>query len=190
MPSALVTFSLLDNDDKAMTVEEGRRVLKPLLDYIKRRGLDLSEDINLEDYGGLYDALRTLEREGVIRRYTDGPEDIYWIAENRAHEAAFYRNTLIHHLITRAICEVALVRVAQEEAEDVTNAMWEEVVRLRDVLSTSSSSRALPTSPLTLRTKSTLHTQVGNRKRSTPRRSCPPWPRQSCSLHTARSARS
>ncbi len=134
MPSALVTFSLLDNDDKAMTVEEGRRVLKPLLDYIKRRGLDLSEDINLEDYGGLYDALRTLEREGVIRRYTDGPEDIYWIAENRAHEAAFYRNTLIHHLITRAICEVALVRVAQEEAEDVTNAMWEEVVRLRDVL--------------------------------------------------------
>lgn len=134
MPSALVTFSLLDNDDKAMTVEEGRRVLKPLLDYFKRRGLDLSEDLDLEDYGGLYDALRTLEREGVIRRYTDGPEDIYWIAENRAHEAAFYRNTLIHHLITRAICEVALVRVAQEEADDVANAMWEEVVRLRDVL--------------------------------------------------------
>ena len=27
----------------------------------------------------------------------------HWIAENKAHEAAFYRNTLIHHLITRAI---------------------------------------------------------------------------------------
>ena len=134
MPSALVTFSLLDNDDKAMTVEEGRRVLKPLIDYIKRRGLDLSEDINLEDYGGLYDALRTLEREGVIRRYSDGPEDIYWIAENKAHEAAFYRNTLIHHLITRAIVEVALVRVAEEHADNVTDATWDEAVRLRDVL--------------------------------------------------------
>ncbi len=78
--------------------------------------------------------MRTLEREGVIRRYTDGPDDIYWIAENRAHEAAFYRNTLIHHLVNRAIVEVALVRVAEENADDVSDATWEEAVRLRDVL--------------------------------------------------------
>ncbi len=134
MPSALVTFSLLDNDDKAMTVDEGRRVLKPLIDYIGRRGLDLSEDIDLEDHGGLYDAVRTLEREGVIRRFTEGPEDVYWIAENKAHEAAFYRNTLIHHLVNRAIVEVALVRVAEEGADDVAAATWEEARRLRDVL--------------------------------------------------------
>lgn len=134
MPSALVTFSLLDNDDKAMTVDDGRRVLQPLIEYIGRRGLDLSEDINLEDYGGLYDALRTLEREGVIRRFTEGPEDVYWIAENKAHEAAFYRNTLIHHLINRAIVEVALVKVAEEGSADVREATWEEAVRLRDIL--------------------------------------------------------
>ncbi len=134
MPSALVTFSILDNDDKAMTVADGRRVLKPLLDYMSVRGLDLSEDVNLEDHGGLHDALRTLEREGVIRRFTEGPEDVYWIAENNAHEAAFYRNTLIHHLINRAIVEVALVRVAEDGAENVTDATWEEAVRLRDVL--------------------------------------------------------
>jgi len=134
MPSALVTFGLLDNDDRALTVDEGRRVIEPLLRYIKIRGLDLSEKINLEDYGGLYDALRTLEREGVIRRYTGGVEDVYWIAENRSHEAAFYRNTLIHHLINRAIVEVALIRVAQEKPANVVDATWDEAVRLRDVL--------------------------------------------------------
>ncbi len=134
MPSALVTFGLLDNEDRAMTADEGRRVIEPLLRYIEARGLDLSEDIDLADYGGLYDALRTLEREGVIRRYTGGVEDVYWIAENRAHEAAFYRNTLIHHLINRAIVEVALVRVSQEKPADIVEASWEEAVRLRDVL--------------------------------------------------------
>lgn len=134
MPSALVTFGLLDNDDRGMTVDEGRRVIEPLMRYLRIRGLDLSEDIDLEDYGGLYDALRTLEREGVIRRYTGGLEDVYWIAENRAHEAGFYRNTLIHHLINRAIVEVALVRVADEQPENIVDATWEEAVRLRDVL--------------------------------------------------------
>jgi glycerol-3-phosphate O-acyltransferase len=134
MPSALVTFGLLDNDDRAMTVDEGRRVIEPLLRYIKIRGLDLSEKINLEDYGGLYDTIRTLEREGVIRRYTGGVEDVYWIAENREHEAAFYRNTLIHHLINRAIVEVALIRVSQEKPDNVVDATWEEAVRLRDAL--------------------------------------------------------
>lgn len=134
MPSALVTFSLLDNDDRALTVDDGRAILRPLMSYFKARGLDLSESINLEDYGGLYDALRTLEREGVIRRYTGGSEDVYWIAEDRQHEAGFYRNTLIHHLINRAIIEVALVRVAEEQPEDVTAATWNEAVRLRDVL--------------------------------------------------------
>lgn len=134
MPSALVTFGLLDNEDRAMTIEEGRRVIEPLLRYIKIRGLDLSEKMDLADSGGLYDAAQTLEREGVIRRYTGGTEDVYWIAENRAHEAGFYRNTLIHHLINRAIVEVALIRVAEEQPSDVVEAAWEEAVRLRDVL--------------------------------------------------------
>jgi glycerol-3-phosphate O-acyltransferase len=134
MPSALVTFGLLDNDDRALTVDEGRKILQPLIEYINRRGLDMSEVIDLEDYGGLYDAIRTLEREGVIRRYTGGAKDVYWVAENRAHEAAFYRNTLIHHLINRAIVELALVRVAQDGASDVTEATWDEARKLRDIL--------------------------------------------------------
>lgn len=134
MPSALVTFGLLDNDDRAVTVDTGRKIVQPLIDYINRRGLDMSEVIDLEDYGGLYDAIRTLEREGVIRRYTGGTEDVYWVAENKAHEAAFYRNTLIHHLINRAIVELALVHVAQEDSKDVTEATWEEARKLRDIL--------------------------------------------------------
>lgn len=134
MPSALVTFAILDNDDKAITMDQARNILRPLLKYLRKRKLDLSENINLDDYGGLYDALRTLEREGVVRRYSGGLEDVAWIAEDRAHEAGFYRNTLIHHLTTRAIVEISLVKVSEDNPVDVAQAAWEQALQLRDLL--------------------------------------------------------
>ena len=36
-PSAMLTFALLDNGDRAITVEEGRRILQPLLKYISKK---------------------------------------------------------------------------------------------------------------------------------------------------------
>ncbi len=134
MPSALVTFALLDNDDRALTRREGREILTPLIRYIRRRGLDLGADLDLSDHGGLQDALATLVREGIVGKYSGGLESVYRIAENRQHEAAFYRNTLIHYFITRAIIEVAIVRAAEEGATNVVDASWDEAVRLRDVL--------------------------------------------------------
>lgn len=134
MPSALVTFALLDNDDRAITLTEGRNILTPLMKYIRRRGLDLRLDIDLSEHGGLQGAVYTLVREGVIEQYEGGTEPVFRIAEKRAHEAAYYRNTLIHYFITRAIVEVALIRAAEEEAPDATEATWDEAVRLRDLM--------------------------------------------------------
>jgi len=134
MPSALVTFALLDNDGRAMTVDEGRAVIDPLMAYIMRRGIDISSEMDFEGEGLLHQTLRTLTREGVVTRYDGGLEPIYNIAEDRQHEAAFYRNTLIHYFITRSLVEVALVRAVQERPERLVNFVWEEAKRLRDVL--------------------------------------------------------
>ena len=49
---------------------------------------------------------------------------------DRHHEAAFYRNTVTHYFITRAIVEVAAVQ-AQEAATDhadLTRALWEHAL--------------------------------------------------------------
>ncbi|MGI8645573.1 MAG: 1-acyl-sn-glycerol-3-phosphate acyltransferase [Nocardioides sp.] len=133
-PSALVTFGLLDNDGRAMTLEETLSILEPLLTYVRKRRLPLTSDVDLGRPEGLRRALRTLVREGVVDEYEGGLEPVYVIAPGRAHEAGFYRNTVTHYFITRSIAEVAAVQTSEVEDADVTSVTWERALALRDLL--------------------------------------------------------
>jgi len=133
----LVTFGLLDNDGRAMTLNETLGVLDPLVAYVRRRQLPLTADVDLGRPEGLRKALATLVREGVVVEYAGGLEPVYAIAPDRQHEAAFYRNTVTHYFIDRAILEVALVQAADEDPAsdvDVVAATWTRALALRDLL--------------------------------------------------------
>jgi glycerol-3-phosphate O-acyltransferase len=139
---ALVTLTLLDNDDRALTETQMREAVLPIADYVKARGLPVASGINLETIDILHKrspseglrALRTLVRQGVVTEYKGGLEPVYSIPHDRQLEAAFYRNTLSHFFVTRAIVELALVKVAEDRAQDLVAAGWEESLRLRDTL--------------------------------------------------------
>ena len=78
-PSALVTFGLLDNDGRAMTLAETLGVLEPLLVYVRRRQLPLTSDVDLGRPEGMRRALRDAgpggRRRGVRRRAGAGLRD-------------------------------------------------------------------------------------------------------------------
>ncbi|MFN8195305.1 MAG: 1-acyl-sn-glycerol-3-phosphate acyltransferase [Nocardioidaceae bacterium] len=139
-PSALVTFGLLDNEGRAMTLAETLGVLEPLLDYVRRRQLPLTSDVDLGRPEGLRRALRTLVREGVVEEYDGGLEPVYAITADRQHEAAFYRNTVTHYFTTRAIVEVAAIQAQQspkavgDPDADVTGVLWTRALGIRDLL--------------------------------------------------------
>lgn len=133
-PSALVAFGLLDNDGRAMTLAETLGLLEPLLAYVRGRRLPLTSDVDLGRPEGLRRALRTLVTEGVVEEYDAGLEPVYAIARDRQHEAGFYRNTVTHYFITRAIVEVAATQGQQDDGPDVTGALWEHALALRDLL--------------------------------------------------------
>jgi glycerol-3-phosphate O-acyltransferase len=140
--SALVTLTLLDNDDRAMTEAAMRASLLPLAEYIRDRGLPMSSGFDLSKLDVLTTrspsegrrALDMLVREGVVAEYTGGLEPVYSIPPDRQLEAAFYRNTLSHFFVTRAITELALVKAAEDVAADLPAAVWAEALRLRDLL--------------------------------------------------------
>ena len=133
-PGALLAFSLLDNEGRALTRSEIESVLEPLVTYVRARGLPLTSDVDLGRPEALNRALRTMIREGVVQEYSGGIEPVYAIASDRQHEAGFYRNTLIHWMITRAIMEVAVTRAAEINATDIESATWEGALALRDLL--------------------------------------------------------
>lgn len=133
-PMALVTLGLLGTEDRAVTIEEGRSFLRPLIEYVTARELPTTDDIELGRPGPFRTALAGLVREGVVTEFTGGAEPVYAIGSDKHLEAAFYRNNVIHFFVTRAITELALVRAAEQRFEDQAAEVWEEALRLRDLL--------------------------------------------------------
>jgi glycerol-3-phosphate O-acyltransferase len=56
------------------------------------------------------------------------------IAPERHLEAAFYRNSVVHFFVNRAIAELLLVHVDEQGGGDPVNVGWEAALRVRDVL--------------------------------------------------------
>jgi glycerol-3-phosphate O-acyltransferase len=131
---SLLTFALLGARDRALTLEQVSKVTEPLLDHVVRRGLrgDVS---SLRRPAGLRHALDTLVDAGVASVFEGGTEPVWQIAPGNHHVAAFFRNGALHHLLNRALVELALLRVASEEVQgDPVEVAYEETLRLRDLL--------------------------------------------------------
>ena len=107
-PLSLLTLALLGRRDRALTFEQVRRVVAPLLDYVDSRDLRgrLSE---LRIAGAAARALDGLVVAGVASRYDGGTEAVWSIAPGNHAVAAFFRNSAMHHFVVRAICELALL---------------------------------------------------------------------------------
>jgi len=133
-PGALITFALLDNGDRSITVEEGRRILQPLADYIQRRQLPMTEWPDLSEFGRMREVLDRLVSEGVVTVYRGGTEPVYAISPGKQHEAAFYRNTIIHFFLNRSIGELAALQAAEDDAPDIPEATWQNARRLKELL--------------------------------------------------------
>ncbi len=133
-PSAIVALALLGGDDRALTFEEGRALVRPILEYVGARSIPTVSGVEIGKTEVVRGALANLVREGVVREFTGGTEPVYSIAPEKHVEAAFYRNNVVHHFVTRGIVELALLRAAEETFEDVAGEVWEEALRLRDLL--------------------------------------------------------
>jgi glycerol-3-phosphate O-acyltransferase len=133
-PMSIVALSLLGAEGRGLTMDEGRAIGRPIIDYLGRRGLPTTGDVSIGDIDPFQDALGALIREGVVKEYPGGSEPVYAINTEKHQEAAFYRNASIHFFLNRAIVELALLRAAEVGAPDPEEAVWREALRLRDLL--------------------------------------------------------
>jgi glycerol-3-phosphate O-acyltransferase len=85
-------------------------------------------------------ALQELVASGVLSCYEAGTEPVWRIAPDQHLIAAFYRNTVIHILVERAIGEVALLAAGTAipgpdgQPVDAVETAWERALELRDLL--------------------------------------------------------
>jgi glycerol-3-phosphate O-acyltransferase len=123
--TSLVTLTLLGVRDRALTLPQVARVLRPVREYVLERGLPHAIEL-LDTEEGLRRVLAELTAERVVTTYTGGEEAVFAIERGQHLVAAFYRNSSIHHFVNRAIAELMLLCPPAERAA--------EAARLRDLL--------------------------------------------------------
>ena len=131
---AVVSATLLGAFPRALTEAEIVREVTDMTQWATRRGVRLSPDFNLNFAADMAGLLGNMIQEGIITRFDGGPETVYGIADGQAPIASFYRNTIVHFFLHRAMAELALLAVAEDAPKDnALDQFWSEVRELRDL---------------------------------------------------------
>jgi glycerol-3-phosphate O-acyltransferase len=133
-PTALLALALLGMEDRALTLAEIQAVLDPFLGYLAARGLPVPGELRVGRTGGTQRALRALSGNGVVTTFEGGVEPVYAIGRDQHLVAAFYRNSIIHFFVNRAIAELVWVAAAEGRLGGDREQTWADVMRLRDLL--------------------------------------------------------
>jgi len=115
-------------------VDETAATLTNLVQYVRRRRLPVTEDVDLTDPAEVRRVLDHLVENGVVSVFTEGPEAVYAIRSDEFLTAAYYRNTVIHFFVDGSIAEVALVAAMEAGDGDRLDVFWDEALAIRDLL--------------------------------------------------------
>jgi glycerol-3-phosphate O-acyltransferase len=137
--SALVSALLLSTNGVALTLDQVHHTAQDSLDYLERQLTPMTESLlRLRMTDGVRAALDAMSGGNPVTRIDGGHQPVWRIAPEDEHEAAFYRNTMIHAFLETSIVELALAYAARvdetDSHDDRLDAFWWQVMRLRDLL--------------------------------------------------------
>lgn len=130
--ASLATMLLLGSSPRALTRDELEHEITQLLIWARARDIKITRHFRVNNEAQLAELAQMLVDNGLVTLYDDGPEDVYAIAPRQHAVASYYRNTTIHHFVTKAIAELALAGLSADEQSPV-DAFWQEIDRLRDL---------------------------------------------------------
>ncbi|PIE37422.1 MAG: glycerol-3-phosphate acyltransferase [Gammaproteobacteria bacterium] len=131
--TSLVTLCLLGAAPVALTESELDRESDLFLDYARARNFPLSPDFERDRAAGIEQLVELMIREGMLTRYEGGSETVYAIAPEQAPVASYYRNTIIHFFVNKALIELALLSVIEACSDDPVQCFWDAIDVLRDL---------------------------------------------------------
>jgi len=132
--TGLVCALLLTTRGAALTLDQLHHTLQDSLDYLERMQTPVSNSaLRLRARDGVRAAVDALSNGHPITRVDSGREPVWYIARDKEHAAAFYRNSVIHAFLETSIVELALAYARRADG-DRMEAFWAQAMRLRDLL--------------------------------------------------------
>jgi len=132
--TGLVSALLLATRGVALDLDQLHHTLQDSVDYLERKQTPMTNSaLRLRTPEGVRAAVDALSNGHPVTRVDSGWEPVWRIAPEDEHEAAFYRNSLIHAFLETSIVELALAHAGRAES-DRLEAFWSQAMRLRDLL--------------------------------------------------------
>lgn len=129
---AVTCMVLLGAAPRALTIEELQSEALMLVRWALARGIRLTSDFRPERLAHVQKLADTMVDMRLLIRYDEGTDTVFGIEPAQHPVASYYRNSIIHHFVNKAILELALRRAAKAPDSETAETFWKETVRLRD----------------------------------------------------------
>ena len=130
--TGLMCMSLLGAAPRAQTIEEMVAHMDELKAWAEHRGIRFTSDFEEGRMRQMLKLVKQMVDSRLVDRYDEGPETVYSMDADQHMMASYYRNTIVHHFVTKAITELSLVAAAGASGS-VLKAFWQEADRLKDL---------------------------------------------------------
>ncbi|MDH3616648.1 MAG: glycerol-3-phosphate 1-O-acyltransferase [Gammaproteobacteria bacterium] len=130
---SLAAIVLLGWAPRAITLEEFRAEVLEFVVWLRKRNIRLTDNFDKGHDKQLAELARLTIDRGLVSMYDEGSEPVYGISEDQYAVAGYYRNTIVHYFVNKAILELALVKASGTRTADRVDTFWEETDRLRDL---------------------------------------------------------
>jgi glycerol-3-phosphate O-acyltransferase len=130
---ALVSLVLLGALPRALTAQELSDRVMAVVRWARERNIPLTSSYDNADRSRLDEVMEMMIRRDLLTRFDSGLETVYGIGEKEHSVAGYYRNTVIHFFVNKAIAELSLMRVAPSRGKDKAALLFEEARWLRDL---------------------------------------------------------
>ena len=130
--TSLMCLSLLGAAPRAQTIEELSDGMDALRDWSKDRDIRFTSDFDDENRAHMYQLINHVVNSELINRYDEGPETVYAVDADKHAMASYYRNTIVHHFVNKAIAELSLIDAANSSGSKV-DAFYAHADYLKDM---------------------------------------------------------
>lgn len=130
--TSIMAMSLLGSAPRAQTIGEMRAGLDVLREWARRRNIPLTSDFESDNEEHMREIVDAMVSSKLIDHYDEGPEAVYAVVEDKHTLASYYRNTIVHHFVNKAIAEMSLLSASRATGDALAD-FWEEASQLRDL---------------------------------------------------------
>lgn len=129
----LLCLILLGTAPRAVTASELEESISKILVWAAARKIRISDDLRSAESAVVESTVATLVESGLLVRFDQGSDTLYAIEPAQHAIASYYRNSIVHHFLDKAIIELALLKACEAGKGESEAVFWCETERLREL---------------------------------------------------------